>query len=113
VTELRKETRFKLSVGGTCPSDLLETEGIFTHDSYPGRTVGKPVGGIFEMDSTDWSNGIRQRTFNAKPDTEFKVVLNSLGESLFRQVFAANSVTSREFGGVAVGMAPAAAAAGA
>ena len=37
----------------------------------PGRTVGESVGGIFEMDSSDWSNGIRYQTFDTRPDTEF------------------------------------------
>ena len=39
---------------------LLETEGLFTVTQgwRPGRTFGESVGGNFEMDSFDWSNGI-------------------------------------------------------
>jgi hypothetical protein len=36
--------------------------------------VGQSVGGIFEMDSSDWSNGIRHHIFDTRPDTEFKVL---------------------------------------
>jgi hypothetical protein len=49
----------KLSVGVTSHAYLLETDGLFTQGSRPGRTLGESVGGIFEMDSSDWSNGIR------------------------------------------------------
>jgi len=63
--------RLKLSVGVTCHPYLLETEGLFTQGWRPGRTVGESVGGIFEMDSSDWSNGIRYHTFDTRPDTEF------------------------------------------
>jgi len=49
----------KLSVGGTCPSDLLGIDGLFTQGWRPGRTVGESIGGIFGTDSADWSNGIR------------------------------------------------------
>jgi len=63
---------FKLSVGETNPSYLLEIEGLFTRGSRPGRTVGESVGGILEMDSSDWSNGIRYHTFGTRPDTGFK-----------------------------------------
>jgi hypothetical protein len=66
------ETGFKLSVGGTCPSYLLEIEGLFTQRWRPGRTFSESVGGILEMDSSDWSNGIRYHTFDTRPDTEFK-----------------------------------------
>jgi len=51
---------------------LLEIEGLFTQGWRPGRTVDESVGGIFEMDSSDWSNGIRYHTFDTRPDTEFK-----------------------------------------
>jgi hypothetical protein len=29
-----------------------------------------------EMDSSDWSNGIRYHTFDTKPDTEFKMIVS-------------------------------------
>jgi len=61
----------KLSVGVTGHVFLLEIDGLFTQGSRPGRTSGESVGGIFEMDSSDWSNGIRYHTFDARPDTEF------------------------------------------
>ena len=38
---------------------------------------GESVGVIFEMDSSDWSNGIRYHIFDTRPDTEFKVAVNS------------------------------------
>ena len=65
-------SRIKLSVGVTCHAYLLEIEGLFTQGSRPGRTVGEWVGGIIEMDSSDWSNGIRYHTFETRSDTEFK-----------------------------------------
>ena len=52
---------------------LLEIEGLFTHGSRPGRTFGESVGGILEMDSSDWSNGIRYHIFDTRPDTEVKL----------------------------------------
>jgi len=66
---------FKLSVGVTCHAYLLEIEGLFTQGSRPGRTVGEWVGGIIEMDSSDWSNGIRYHTFETRSDTEFKELM--------------------------------------
>ena len=56
----------------TCHADLLDIEGLFTQRSRPGRTVGESVGGILEMDSSDWSNGIRYHLVDIRPDTEFK-----------------------------------------
>jgi hypothetical protein len=63
---------FKRSVGRTCPFYLLEIEGLLTQGSRPGRTFGESVGGILEMDSSDWSNGIRHHVFDTRSDTEFK-----------------------------------------
>jgi len=45
---------------------------LFTQGWRPGRTVGESVGGILEMDSSDWSNGIRYPIIDTRPDTEFK-----------------------------------------
>jgi hypothetical protein len=42
-----------LSVRGTLY--LLVIEGIFTQGWRPGRAVGESVGGILEMDISDWS----------------------------------------------------------
>ena len=42
-----------------------------------GRALGESVGGIFEMDSSDWSNGIRYHTFSTRPDTEFNLTVCS------------------------------------
>ena len=56
----------------TCPFYLLEIEGLFTQGSRPGRTFGESVGGILEMDSSDWSSGIRHHVFVTRSDTEFK-----------------------------------------
>jgi hypothetical protein len=66
-------SHLKLSVKRTSPFYLLETEDLFTHESQPGRTLGEWVGGVFEIDSSDWSNGLRYHNFDTKPDTEFKV----------------------------------------
>ena len=54
-------------------ADLLEIEGLFAQGSQPGRTVGESVGGILEMASPDWSNGIRYHITDTRPDTEFKI----------------------------------------
>ena len=63
----------RLSVGVTRHAYLLETDGLFTQGSQPGRTFGKSVGGIFEIGSSDWSNRIRYHIFDTTSDTEFKV----------------------------------------
>jgi len=63
---------FKLSAGVTCDAYLLKIEGLFTQGSRPDRTVGESVGGILELDSSDWSNGIRYHIIDTRPDTEFK-----------------------------------------
>ena len=65
---------FILSARETILPDLLEIGGLLTQGSRPGRTVGESVGGIFEMDSSDWSNGIRYHTFDTRPDTEFNSI---------------------------------------
>ena len=44
-----------------------------TQASRPGRTLGESVGGISEMDCSDWSNGIRYHIFVTGPDSEFKL----------------------------------------
>jgi len=59
------------SVRLTCHAYLLEIEGLFTQGLRPGRTVGESVGGILEIDSSDWSNGIRYHIIDTRPDTEF------------------------------------------
>jgi hypothetical protein len=65
----------KLSVGVTRNACLLETEGLFTQGwQPPGWTFGESVGGIYEMGSSDWSNGIRYHIFVTRPDTEFKLL---------------------------------------
>ena len=46
-------------------------EGLFTQGSRPGRIVNESVGGTFEMDSADWSNGIRYHVFDTRSDTEY------------------------------------------
>jgi hypothetical protein len=61
----------KLSVGVTSHPDLHEIEGLFTLGSRPDRTSSGSVGAILEMDSSDWSNGIRYHTVDTRPDTEF------------------------------------------
>jgi len=42
-----KIAHIKLSVGVAGNAYLLEIDGLFTHGSRPGRTVGDSVGGIF------------------------------------------------------------------
>jgi hypothetical protein len=61
----------KLSVGISRNAYLSEIDGLFTQGSRPGRTSIRPVGGIFKMDSSDWSNGIQYHIFDTKLDTEF------------------------------------------
>jgi len=56
----------------TSHAAILEIEGLFTQESRPGRTVGESIGGIREMDRSDWSNGIRYHIFYTRPDTECK-----------------------------------------
>jgi hypothetical protein len=41
-------------------------------DGEPAGTFGESVGGYFEMDSSDWSNGIRYHIFVTRSDTESK-----------------------------------------
>jgi hypothetical protein len=71
--------RIKLSVEKTRPVYLLETEGVFTPGSRPGRTLGESVSGIFEMDSSDWSNGIRYHTFESDPALRLRWALSAGG----------------------------------
>jgi len=63
----------KLSVGVTGHPYLLEIDGLFTQGPRPGRTFGESVGGILEMDSSDWSNRIRYHTFDTRSDAEFEM----------------------------------------
>jgi len=63
--------KLQLSVGVTCNANLLEIEGTLTQGLRPGRTFRESVGGIFETDSYDRSNGLRYHTFDTTPDTEF------------------------------------------
>jgi len=63
---------FKISVSVPGNAYVLEIEGLFTQGWRPGRTSGESVGGIFEMDSSDWSNGLRYHTFDTRSHTEFK-----------------------------------------
>jgi len=65
--------RGTVSVGVTCDAYLLELGGPFTYGSRPGRTVGESVGRIFQMDCSDWSDGIRYHIFDTRPDTDFKL----------------------------------------
>ena len=62
----------KLSVGVTRHAEILRIEGLFTQGSRPGRTFGELVGGIFDLDCSDWSSGIRYQIFDTRLDTEFK-----------------------------------------
>ena len=62
----------KISVGVTSHPDLLEIDGLFTQGWQTGRTSGESVGGMFEMDSSNWSKGIRYHIFDTRSDTEFK-----------------------------------------
>jgi len=53
------DRHLKLIVGVTSHAYVLENEGPFTRGSRPGRTVSESVGGVFEMGTSDLSNGIR------------------------------------------------------
>jgi len=57
----------------TVHTEILETEGLFTQGSRPGWTVGESVGGTFEMDRSDGSNGIRYHFLHIRSKTEFKL----------------------------------------
>jgi len=61
-------------LGDSHPSPL-EIEGLFAQGWQPSRTIGKSVGGIFEMDSSDLSNEIRYHTLSTRPDTELNDIL--------------------------------------
>ena len=50
----RRLTRFNLSVGVTCHPQLLEIEGLFTQGWRPGRTFGESVGGMLEIQNTQF-----------------------------------------------------------
>jgi len=82
--------QLKLSVGDTIVPDPLETEGLLTQGLRGGRTVGEPVGGILELDSSDWSNGIRYHIFDTRPDSGFNC-LSVYGQSV---TICANSQTN-------------------
>jgi len=64
--------QLKSSVGGISASDPLDTEGLVTGVSRPGRSAGYFVGGIIALDGFDWSNGLRYHNLDTKPDTAFK-----------------------------------------
>ena len=68
--------QLKLSVGVPGNADLLGIEGLFNQGLRPVRRVGRWV---FEMHSSDWSNGIRYHVFDTRSDSEFK---NLTGESV-------------------------------
>ena len=70
----RMQLQFKLPVRNKCHPYLLDIEGLFTQGWRPGRTLGESVGGISEIDSSDWSSGIRYHAFVTRPDTEFNTV---------------------------------------
>jgi hypothetical protein len=63
---------FELSVEVTCHPYPFGIEGLFTQGWRPGRSFGESVSGIFEMDSSDYSNGTRYHTFDIRSDTDFK-----------------------------------------
>jgi hypothetical protein len=91
---------FKLSVGIPGNAYLLEIEGLFTHGSRTGRTVGTSVAGICQMDTSDWSNGMRMRyhTFDTRPDTEFitdRLPFDSVKQGLKGRTDCARHVTRR------------------
>ena len=60
-------------IGVTSHRYLLEFEGLFTQGWRPGQTFVESVGVIFEMDSSDWSNGIPYHIFDTRPDIEFTI----------------------------------------
>jgi hypothetical protein len=65
----RVVTHVKPRVGVTSHAETLEIEGLFAQGSRPGRTLGESVGGILEMDNSDWSNRIQYRILDIRPDT--------------------------------------------
>jgi len=87
--DTRPDTEFQLSAGGSCPSYLLEIEGLFTQGWRPGRTFGE-VGRILVMNSSDWSNVIRHRTLDTRSNTEFK-----MGSPSFEKPFCVHPLPAR------------------
>jgi hypothetical protein len=75
----------RISVDVTCHPYLLENEGLFTQGSQPGRTVGESVGGILEMDSPDWSSGIRYHIINTRPETEHGELIDFIHHMVHRR----------------------------
>jgi len=69
VSSTQRLRSLTLSVTLTIQGHFLEVEGLLTQGSRPGRTVGGSVGEIFEMDCSDWSNGIQYQIFDTGPDT--------------------------------------------
>jgi len=103
--DTRSDTEFKLSVdvGGTLttPSDFLEIEGQFTEGLRPGRSVRESVGGIFEMDSAEWSNGVRYHVFDIRSDTEFNLCVGVTCNADLLEIvgqFTQESQPGRSFG---------------
>jgi len=63
-------TYLELSVGLTGQVCLLDIECLFTQGSRRGRSSGDLVGGVFDLDGSNWSNSLRYHNFDIKPDTE-------------------------------------------
>jgi hypothetical protein len=53
-------------------------EGLLTQESRPGRISAGRRGRIFDLDCSDWSNGLRHHNFDTRSDTEFKVISISI-----------------------------------
>jgi len=65
---------FELGVRGTCPSYHLEFECLFAQESQSGRIFGESVGGIFDLDCSDWLKGLRYNNIDTKPEAKFNSI---------------------------------------
>ena len=52
----------------------LKMQDLLTQESRPGQISAGRRGRISDLDSSDWSNGLRYHNFNTSPDTEFNRV---------------------------------------
>ena len=57
-----------------------EIEGLLTQESRPGQISAGRRCRIFDLDCSDWSNGLRYHNFDNRSDTEFKALSREFEE---------------------------------
>ena len=50
---------------------------VYLQGSRCDQSVGESIGGISEMGSDHWSNGVRYQIFDTRPDNLFKIFSNA------------------------------------